>query len=243
MTVKLVCPFVPRRALVAALVSANRLDAACETLDWMAEDGVVGNAVVYQTLINAFLERGQHAQVAGGWGARAAPQHVVWCACLHVDRTAGLAPLCRRQAGPSVPSHAVQMGTCLNDERQTCFNALTSPPPTPPHPPHPTPHTERVAQQAHGGGDHSPGEAAHWQGRRQPALLPAMPAAARAACAADGGADGTRRPARRPGPPPRGPAPLTPSPAPIPPPPPPCSPPWRSSRPLTTWCCCSAAAG
>lgn len=48
---------------MSALVGAGRLDTACEVLDWMAEDGVAGNAVVYQTLINAFLERGQQPQV------------------------------------------------------------------------------------------------------------------------------------------------------------------------------------
>lgn len=52
-----------RRALVSALVGAGRLDTACEVLDWMSDDGVAGNAVVYQVLINAFLERGQQAQV------------------------------------------------------------------------------------------------------------------------------------------------------------------------------------
>ena len=60
------CP-PPRRALVSALVGAGRLDTACEVLDWMRDDGVAGNAVVYQTLINAFLERGQQAEVGARW--------------------------------------------------------------------------------------------------------------------------------------------------------------------------------
>lgn len=33
---------------MASLASAGRLDEACAVLDWMAEDGVEGNAVVYQ---------------------------------------------------------------------------------------------------------------------------------------------------------------------------------------------------
>ncbi len=52
-----------RRAVVSALVGADRLDDACEVLDWMAADGVEGNAVVYQTLINGFLERDQQDKV------------------------------------------------------------------------------------------------------------------------------------------------------------------------------------
>ena len=51
---------------MSALVNAGRLDEACEVLDWMADSGVAGNAVVYQTLINAFLEREQQDKV-GGW--------------------------------------------------------------------------------------------------------------------------------------------------------------------------------
>ncbi|EFN56272.1 hypothetical protein CHLNCDRAFT_51958 [Chlorella variabilis] len=50
-------------ALVSALVGADRLGDACEVLDWMADDGVAGNAVVYQTLINAFLERDRQDKV------------------------------------------------------------------------------------------------------------------------------------------------------------------------------------
>lgn len=52
---------------MSALVGAGRLDTACEVLDWMRDDGVAGNAVVYQTLINAFLERGQQAEVGARW--------------------------------------------------------------------------------------------------------------------------------------------------------------------------------
>lgn len=33
---------------MSSLASAGRLDDACQVLDWMAEDGVEGNAVVYQ---------------------------------------------------------------------------------------------------------------------------------------------------------------------------------------------------
>lgn len=60
----------PCRAVVSSLVSAGRLDAACEVLDWMREDGVEGNAVVHQVLINAFLERGQQDKVGVRLGAR-----------------------------------------------------------------------------------------------------------------------------------------------------------------------------
>ena len=44
-------------------MGADRLGDACEVLDWMADDGVAGNAVVYQTLINAFLERDRQDKV------------------------------------------------------------------------------------------------------------------------------------------------------------------------------------
>lgn len=33
---------------MSSLASAGRLEDACQVLDWMAEDGVEGNAVVYQ---------------------------------------------------------------------------------------------------------------------------------------------------------------------------------------------------
>ena len=54
---------------MSALVAAGRLGDAVEVLDWMRDDGVAGNAVVYQVLINAFLERGQQEQVGAGWQA------------------------------------------------------------------------------------------------------------------------------------------------------------------------------
>ena len=53
------------RALVSALAQGGKLDVALEALDWMAEDGVQGNAVVYQALINACIEQDDWDKVCG----------------------------------------------------------------------------------------------------------------------------------------------------------------------------------
>ena len=105
---------------VRIVVSAGRLDAACGVLDWMAQDRVRGNAVVYQILINAYLEAGQPDKVRGvqgavlccggrrRWGAVAAEQQcqgqaahaaggtidcfpLAWLTCLVAPRAGGLA--------------------------------------------------------------------------------------------------------------------------------------------------------
>lgn len=52
--------------MVSALLRADRLVEAVEMLDAMAADGVEGNAVIYQTLINAFIDRNQEDKVGGG---------------------------------------------------------------------------------------------------------------------------------------------------------------------------------
>lgn len=68
------------RALISSLTRGGKLDTAFDVLDWMAEDGVRGNAIVYQTLINACLEADEwdkvcqgRAKVVGGLPCQALP--------------------------------------------------------------------------------------------------------------------------------------------------------------------------
>ena len=94
---------------MSALVGAGRLDEACEVLDWMADSGVAGNAVVYQTLINAFLE-GEQQDKVGGAGCRA---------CMGLDGWVGRAGLAGRLGwlGASVPQSSVVGGQGMEDPK------------------------------------------------------------------------------------------------------------------------------
>jgi pentatricopeptide repeat protein len=56
------------RALVSSLTRGGKLETAFDALDWMHDDGVQGNAIVYQTLINACLEADEWDKVGAVCG-------------------------------------------------------------------------------------------------------------------------------------------------------------------------------
>ena len=75
---------------MASLAAANRLDEACDVLDWMAEDGVEGNAVVYQVRSVSCGQRVPEADCAVGWmTSRSAvdDQHTAWAVWMVAHNT------------------------------------------------------------------------------------------------------------------------------------------------------------